>query len=461
MPYGPYQFQLRPPNRDYTADVRISGFESTNIDEWNPHGPQQQPLRPSRRDYTTLQQELIDAAEQSIAEWNQTDLHRILKRPPKRNYIADVRISGFEATNVDEWLPYDPTQIPPRRPQRDYTADTRISGFEATGPDEWQQIPWRQYRLRLSNRDNSSFLITLFQPDPTNIDEWKVYGPTQLPYRRPNRDYTSDTRISGFEATNIDEWHPSFGRQVRLRPTNPDLTVFMSEISDFEATNIDQWQQVPWRQYKLRLPLRDNTALLVTLALADPATVENWLPYEPTQFRLRRPGRDYTSDVRISGFEATGVDEWNPTNPTQLPLRAPRRDYTIFQLEIEASTQQVSEWSLYTARRVPQRPTGSAIFRKSAFIINIPSGSTVDRWLPYEPTQLPPRPPSRDFGHFVLVQVVEDPTTADQWTTYLGRTYRLRTVERSFTIDPVTFEFLEPPGTGIAIYRPIFRVRRR
>ena len=59
-------------------------------------------------------------------------------------------------TSPHQWLPSPPRQSPPRRPGRDMTADVRISGFEATDLREWGPSLGRQYQRPLVQRDYTS-----------------------------------------------------------------------------------------------------------------------------------------------------------------------------------------------------------------------------------------------------------------------------------------------------------------
>ena len=90
-------------------------------------------------------------------------------------------------------------------------------------------------------------------------------------------------------------------------------------------------------------------------------TPDRWLPYGPTQYRLRYPRRDVTSDVRISGFEATSISQWQ-----SLP------------------------WRQYRLRR-PNRNNTSHLIR--AFLVD---STPVDQWNPYGPIQYRLRYPQRD-----------------------------------------------------------------
>lgn len=124
-PYEPTTFQLRPPQRDMTADVRLSGFEAVTPDRWLPYTHEQGHVLP----------------------------------PPPRDMTARVILSGFEATTPDRWLPYTREQgAAPPPPQRDQTARVILSGFEAIPFAFWMPPEPQMPRDRAPSRDWTTYI---------------------------------------------------------------------------------------------------------------------------------------------------------------------------------------------------------------------------------------------------------------------------------------------------------------
>lgn len=220
----------------------------------------------------------VPAAAQTLSEWLPSTGRQYRLRPAQRDYTAATRISGFEAITIDQWHPHEPFQYRLRPPKRDLTADTRISGFEATSLDQWHALPWRQYRLRAANRDATAFLVQLVAAaEPSTPDQWTLYGPTQYRLRPPRRDNTSFTLLSGFEATSLDQWAPSIGRQYTLRVPNRHIQtlIFPGDI----GTSPDQWLSRDRRIVPVAVRVHPSDTFTILLIPTTPATnIDEWAP---------------------------------------------------------------------------------------------------------------------------------------------------------------------------------------
>jgi len=231
LPYPPTQFRIRLPQRDTTADVRISGFEAIRLEAWEPRAIRRVPRAVAYHPDTAQLLQLLVVGATSPDQWHPYGPTQFRLRFPQRDNTADVRVSGFEATNIRDWAPHGPTQFRLRLPQRDDTADLRISGFEATSLDEWQALPWRQFRLR-----------------------------------RPQRDDTAGVRISGFEATDLEEWDPRFVRRVpRAVAYHPEIGELIQLVVAVAATTPEEWLPYGPIQFRLRVPQRDYSSYILEI----------------------------------------------------------------------------------------------------------------------------------------------------------------------------------------------------
>ena len=239
-PYGPTQYQTRPAQRDYSADVRISGFEATPLALWHPSlGRQYQLVFPRRAASSEL-----------------------------------IQLFTVSATPPDQWMPYGPIQYRLRPTQRDFTADVRLSGFEATPIALWHPALGRQYQILFPQRAVTSELLQFLTGGATTPDQWAPYGPTQYRMRAAQRDYLATVRLSGFEATTIDQWGVAFRQQ-----------------------------------YAVVFPLHTLSSELLQLVVAAGATTpDQWMPYGPTAYGLRTANR-------FGSFETMDIAWFIPAGP--------------------------------------------------------------------------------------------------------------------------------------------------
>src|SRR5881628_825148 len=177
---------------------------------------------------------------------------------------------------VNHWEPHILRYRPLRRPNQDYTAATRISGFEATDVRHWQPLEVRYVpRFRRAQQEPGHLVLRFIEVSSTP-DQWLIYDPHQYHVRPPQRNYTAQTILSGFETT--------------------DSLL---------------WEGLTWQKARVpRIRRQEHLAPVFFVAPPNPTSPDQWKPYEPYQYRRRPPNRDYTTFlIYIGVIPSPVIDE--------------------------------------------------------------------------------------------------------------------------------------------------------